>query len=148
MNKKTEWITCEEKYKDEIERLTHESKEFHPAVRNGKPVLCIRTPCNECDLYDNCDERYKEWLKSKVDPYEEESEDYHMIAISSSLWKSLRAAADYQIPKEPEKVCSGYADGHQVYDDYCPKCGNELDEGDKVCHECGQLIDWSDGKEE
>ena len=148
MNKKAEWITCEEKYKDEIERLTHESKTLHPAVRNGKPVSCIRTPCNECDLYNNCDEGYKEWLKYKVDPYEEESEDYNMITISSSLWESLRAAADYQIPKEPEKVCSGYADGHQVYDAYCPKCGNELDEGAKVCHECGQRIDWSEDKEE
>ena len=82
------------------------------------------------------------------EPYKEESEDDRMIAISYSLWKSLRAAADYQIPKEPEKVCSGYADGHPVYDAYCPKCGNDLDEGDKVCHECGQSIDWSEGKEE
>lgn len=82
------------------------------------------------------------------EPYKEESEDDHMIEISSGLWKSLRAAADYQIPKKPEKVCSGYADGHPVYDAYCPKCGNELDDGDKVCHECGQRIDWSDGKEE
>lgn len=24
----------------------------------------------------------------------------------------------------------------------------EVDDGDKVCHECGQSIDWSDGKEE
>lgn len=148
MNKKTVWITYEEKYKDEIERLTHESKILHPAVHNGKPVSCIGMPCNECDLYKSCDESYKAWLKSKVDPYEDESKDDHMIEISSSLWKSLRAAADYQIPKEPEKVSSGYADGHPVYDAYCPKCGNELDEGDKVCHECGQRIDWSDGKEE
>lgn len=82
------------------------------------------------------------------EPYKEGSDDDHMIAISSSLWKSLRAAADYQIPKAPEKVCSGYADGHPVYDVFCPKCGNELDCVDKVCDECGQRIDWSDGKEE
>lgn len=80
------------------------------------------------------------------EPYKEESEDDHMIAISSSLWKSLRAAADYQIPKAPEKVCSGYADGHPVYDVFCPKCGNELDCVDKVCDECGQRIDWSEDK--
>ena len=77
------------------------------------------------------------------EPYKEGSEDDNMLEISSSLWESLSAAADYQIQKEPEKVCSGYADGHPFYDAYCPKCGNELDDGDKVCHECGQRIDWS-----
>ena len=67
-----------------------------------------------------------------------------MIKLTDEEYVKLNAMADYQVPQEPEKVSSGYADGHQVYDAYCPKCGNELDEGDKVCHECGQLIDWSE----
>lgn len=67
-----------------------------------------------------------------------------MITLTDEEYVKLNAMADYQVPQEPEKVCSGYADGQPVYDAYFPKCGNELDEGDKVCHECGQLIDWSE----
>ena len=71
-----------------------------------------------------------------------------MITLTDEKYEKLVRMANYQVPQEPYKVCSGYADGHKVYDTYCPKCGNELDNGDKVCHECGQRIDWSDGKEE
>ena len=71
-----------------------------------------------------------------------------MITLTDEEYVKLNAMADYQVPQEPEKVSSGYADGPHVYDVYCPKCGNELDDGDKVCHECGQRIDWSDDKEE
>lgn len=70
-----------------------------------------------------------------------------MITIYYGEYKSLIAAADYRIPKKPEKICSGYEDDHPVYDAFCPKCGNELDDGDKVCHECGQFIDWSEDEE-
>lgn len=78
--KKSEGITCEEKYKDEIERITFEFP-YYPAVRNGKPVSCFSISCDDCDLnkmatgckgFAGCKEAYEKWLKSKVDPYEEE----------------------------------------------------------------------------
>ena len=47
-----------------------------------------------------------------------------MITLTDEEYVKLNAMADYQVPQEPEKVCSGYAEGHPVYDAYCPKCGN------------------------
>ena len=82
------------------------------------------------------------------EPYKEESEGKHIIAISYSLWKSLMAAADYHVPHKPKWDSDGYADDHEVWDAYCPKCGAEIDECDNFCPACGQSIDWSDGKEE
>lgn len=74
--KKSEGITCEEKYKDEIENITKEYHMDHPAVRDGKPVPCLGLDCLECDLniprYISCSEVYKEWLESEADPYKEE----------------------------------------------------------------------------
>lgn len=67
-----------------------------------------------------------------------------MITISYSLWKSLRAAADYHIPHKPNWDSDGYADGHEVWDAHCPKCGAEIDECDNFCPACGQSIDWSE----
>ena len=81
------------------------------------------------------------------EPYMEESEDDHMVTISSSLWKSLRAAADYQIPKKSKVVyeCSAHL---RIRENRCPTCGTCLDKRwDKYCFQCGQRIDWSDGKE-
>lgn len=70
-----------------------------------------------------------------------------MIKLTDEEYVKLKKMANYQVPQEPEKVCSGYADGHPVYGAYCPKCGNELDDGDKFCPECGQRIDWSEDEE-
>lgn len=71
-----------------------------------------------------------------------------MIRLTDEDYVKLKKMANYQVPQKPNWDSDGDADGHPVYDAYCPKCGNELDEGDKVCHECGQRIDWSDEKEE
>lgn len=121
--------------------------EWYHAIYAYDPIVEWEASCLKCNA--EIDESYTFCPKcgQRIDWSEDDYMNDHMIENSYSLWKSLRAAADYQIPKEPEKVSSGYADGHPVYDAYCPKCGNELDDGDKVCHECGQLIDWSDGKE-
>ena len=67
-----------------------------------------------------------------------------MITLTDEEYVKLNAMADCQVPQDPEKACIGYADGHPVYDVFCPKCGNELDCVDKVCDECGQRIDWSE----
>lgn len=67
-----------------------------------------------------------------------------MITISSGEYKSLLAAADYQVPHKPNWDSDGCADGHDVWDAHCPKCGEEIDECDNFCPECGQSIDWSE----
>ena len=112
-------ITNEKLYENEIERITKECKSLHPAVRNGKPVPCIDTPCYCCDFYEksgHCSkEAYKTWLKSEA---------------------------------KPESLYSGFVNGHPVYVSCCPKCGNKLDDRDEFCHRCGQRIDWSEDKEE
>lgn len=51
------------------------------------------------------------------------------------------------IPKKPNFIGDGYADGEMVYDEYeCPNCGciyeTECSEGVKCCEECGQALDW------
>lgn len=71
-----------------------------------------------------------------------------MVTLTDEEYVKLNAMADYQVPQKPNWDSDGCADGHNVWDAYCPKCGNELDEGDKVCHECGQRIAWSEDKEE
>lgn len=72
-----------------------------------------------------------------------------MITLTDEEYARLKEMADYQIQRKPEWYHARYAYDYIVeWEASCPKCGSELDEGDKVCHECGQLIDWSDGKEE
>ena len=71
-----------------------------------------------------------------------------MVVLTDERYEGLVKMADYHLPHKPNWDSDGDADGHPVYDAYCPKCGSELDEGDKFCHECGQRIDWSEDKEE
>ena len=65
-------MTNEKLYEDEIERITKKCKSLRPAVRNGKPVPCLGTPCGYCDLYKEpgygCKEAYETWLKSEAEP--------------------------------------------------------------------------------
>lgn len=69
-------MTNGEKYKDDIERISKESKLLCPAVRNGKPVSCHGTQCKDCDLYkgpgDGCDDAYEAWIKSEAEPCKKE----------------------------------------------------------------------------
>ena len=67
-----------------------------------------------------------------------------MITLTDKEYVKLITMADYQVPHKPVWNSWNYV----AFEPYCQKCGNELDEGDKVCPECGQRIDWSDGKEE
>lgn len=68
-----------------------------------------------------------------------------MITLTEEEYARLKEMADYQIPRKPEWYHARYAYDHIVeWEASCPKCGNELDEGNKVCHECGQRIDWSE----
>lgn len=57
-------------------------------------------------------------------------------------------ALEKQIPKKPEFIADGYADGELVYDTWvCPSCGKyyEVDYDDyDFCPKCGQHIDWSE----
>lgn len=75
------WLQCEEcERRKKSEGITSEFP-YYPAVRNGKPVSCFSISCDDCDLnkmatgckgFAGCKEAYEKWLKSKVDPYEEE----------------------------------------------------------------------------
>ena len=59
-------------------------------------------------------------------------------------------ALEKQIPKKPEYIADGYADGEFVYDyAKCPICGHDFeyeinDWGCNYCSNCGQKLDWSD----
>lgn len=71
-----------------------------------------------------------------------------MIKLTDKEYVKLITMANYQVPRKPDWDSDGYADGHEVWDAHCPKCGAGVDECDKFCPECGQRIDWSNGKEE
>lgn len=67
---------------------------------------------------------------------EKEGIECHEIAIK---------ALEKQIPKKPEYIADGYADGELVYDTWvCPSCEKhyEVDYDDyDFCPNCGQAID-------
>lgn len=49
-----------------------------------------------------------------------------------------------QVQKEPYMESDGDADGHPVWEYYCPSCNEYFDEYQpKHCWKCGQAIDWS-----
>ena len=71
-----------------------------------------------------------------------------MITLTDEDYVKLKKMANYHVPQEPNWDSDGYADGREVWDAHCPKCGAEIDECDNFCPACGQSIDWSDGEEE
>lgn len=62
-------------------------------------------------------------------------------------FRTIKAALEARIAKEPNYEGDGYADGKLVYDTWiCPYCEKhyEVDYDDyKFCPECGQKIEWS-----
>lgn len=66
-----------------------------------------------------------------------------MIKLTDEEYARLKEMADYQIPHKPVWDSDEYADGREVWDAHCPKCGAEMDEWYNFCPECGQNIDWS-----
>lgn len=63
-----------------------------------------------------------------------------MITLNDKEYEKLVKMADYQVPHKPEWHSGSYV----VLGAYCPKCNAEIDESYTFCHECGQLIDWSE----
>ena len=57
-------------------------------------------------------------------------------------------ALEKQIPKKPEFIADGYADGELVYDTWvCPSCGKHYEvyyDDYDFCPKCGQHIDRSE----
>lgn len=54
-----------------------------------------------------------------------------------------------QIKMKPYMESDGDADGHPVWDYYCPTCNYAFEEEQpNYCPECGQRIDWTDELEE
>lgn len=70
-----------------------------------------------------------------------------MVVLTDERYEKLVKMADYQLPHKPDWDSDGYADGHEVWDAHCPKCGAEIDECDNFCPVCGQSIDWSEDEE-
>lgn len=71
-----------------------------------------------------------------------------MITLDDKEYDKLVKMADYQLPQKPDLYSDGYADGNEVWEAFCPKCGKEVDDYNDFCPACGQRIDWSDGEEE
>lgn len=67
-----------------------------------------------------------------------------MVTLTDEGYKKLVEAADYQLPHRPKWDSDGCADGREVWDAHCPKCGAEIDECNNFCPVCGQSIDWSE----
>ena len=67
-----------------------------------------------------------------------------MITLTNEEYEKLNTMADYQVPHIPNWDSDGYADGHEAWDTYCPKCGARIDDCDNFCPECGQCIDWGE----
>lgn len=57
-------------------------------------------------------------------------------------------ALEKQIPKKPDYIADGYADGLLCYDyAQCPICGHDFEYGINdwecdYCSDCGQKLDW------
>jgi hypothetical protein len=71
-----------------------------------------------------------------------------MVVLTDERYEGLVKMADYHLPHKPNWDSDGCADGNNVWDAYCPKCGAGIDECDNFCQVCGQSIDWSEDKEE
>ena len=71
-----------------------------------------------------------------------------MVVLTDERYEGLVKMADYHLPHKPNWDSDGCADGQNVWDAYCPKCGAGIDECDNFCPVCGQSIDWSEDKEE
>ena len=50
-----------------------------------------------------------------------------MVVLTDERYEKLVKMADYQLPRKPNWDSDGYADGHNVWDAYCPKCGQRID---------------------
>ena len=59
-------------------------------------------------------------------------------------------ALEKQIPKKPDYIADGYADGLLCYDyAKCPICGHDFEYGINdweadYCSDCGQKLDWKE----
>lgn len=71
-----------------------------------------------------------------------------MKTLSDEEYEKLVEKASYQDAKKTEWTSDGYADGNEVWDAFCPRCGSELDEciDLRYCRKCGQRLDWSEGE--
>lgn len=70
-----------------------------------------------------------------------------MITLTDEEYDKIVKLADYHIPQNPDWSDDGYADGCEVLDTFCPKCGAEIDERNNFCPVCGQRINWGEWKE-
>lgn len=62
-------MTNLEKWQEEIIEIKNKNKAYlHPAVVNGKPMLCTGLVCADCDLRTPCSDSFIKWL---FDEYKE-----------------------------------------------------------------------------
>ena len=67
-----------------------------------------------------------------------------MKTLTDEEYENLVKKASYQDAKKPKFRSNGYSGVWSRFSAYCPRCENELDDGDIFCSECGQRIDWSE----
>lgn len=69
-------MTNFEKFKDEILSIHESYTNTDLAVVNGKPKVCVKTPCSICKFNDaaNCGYHVVKWLYKEADSDNEESE--------------------------------------------------------------------------
>ena len=76
----------------------------------------------------------------------EEIQEYRAIGTAGEC----RAAVEKIKPKKPAYEGDGYSAGKIVYDTWiCPGCGKDYEmeyDNYDYCPNCGQAIDWGDGK--
>lgn len=73
-------MTNREKFKDELDDILIERL----AVKDGKPVVCAKTRCEECTYYGRtvCRDRIRDWLNSE---YQEPSVDWSKVPIDTPV---------------------------------------------------------------
>ena len=74
-------------------------------------------------------------------------DEYHGNETTQSeyfeMLKTLRKAAENQVPKKPHKIHDMNVNGHPYYECVCNDCEYVLDAfKDDFCPNCGQAIDW------
>ena len=76
----------------------------------------------------------------------EEIQEYRAVGTADEC----RAAVEKIKPKKPAYEGDGYSAGKIVYDTWiCPGCGKDYEmeyDNYDYCPNCGQAIDWRDGK--
>lgn len=116
-------VTNFEHYKDEI----LEYCVLNLAVVKGRPTLCYKTNCNDCDFKINqigCREKVKDWLKSpyKKPTYKLSQFEYDLINTYSHVDDRCKLNGCYQLKSLKEKGYFKNVDKNELIKDIIDNC--------------------------